>query len=320
MSENTTTDNTPVQVVADAEEAEQFEVALNEAQDGEHYVTDHETGYVASEDPENGVEHASEEAVEEPKVVRVPRRRKNAQPEAPKVEDKPAARKRGRPAEEVTDPGPRRQTQTEVPADVVGAKAFRRIMSPTQRNFNLLADLREDPIVAGTAVDYKLVFRGTQREALLKRVEAAFNDAKVSKPLDRSKTFLIFLGTDRFGNVDWLIGTKGDNLVRLRESKGGSITFSSITMEQAAKAYDLAFDWDDGDFRYYNLQTKDFVQYNLGKKKADAAKARAEEIEKAAKKAAPRPTAKTAPKTMKVKRITRKRNDELVAANAGSSE
>lgn len=239
-------------------------------------------------------------ATETPKPVRVARKR------TPKVEVKEAPKeapaKRGRPKAELEDGGPLVQS-TDFPADLrfAGKLPSYRTASSTRQK-NRMSNLREDPLVAGSIVNPALIFDESELDAL-KAVWAK----RVDFPAELDFKSILFLGTDPRGNVDWLIGTKGDRIVRLRQSKDNAISYANVSVTDAQKAYNLAFAFDANFFDYWQHDLT-IQQYKLGAlaaaRKAEQVKAREAEAKAKAAKTAPKPSAPAAKKT--TVRVTRK--------------
>jgi hypothetical protein len=262
----------------------------------------------------NDTADTADEAKAEEKPKRVVRRKPAAKAgkaagDIPETDDEPAPKRRGRKAAEPEDTGETRQTGSfdALKAELRNAGRFPKYLRDTTQVTKRLSDLREDPVVAGSEVNPRLIFKAERWE----QFEAKVNRA-CDMPVAKDHKAVIFAGTDKQGNLDWLVGTKGDDLVRLRESKSGAITTSRVKLADVEKFYNLGFFFDDATFEYWQVDLEKVPQqYNLGKKKALALKAAADKRAKkaAAEKAEQNPEAaksNTAPaepkKTVRVKR------------------
>lgn len=272
MAEN---DNTTAEQTA--AEPEATETTEPVAQDAETTDDAAESGEVESTTVEE-----PKETPAQAKPVRVSRTRKAAaaqQANDSKTEPKEAA-KRGRPKAARPDPGKDRKS-SEVPQDIIDAGRFPSYSGNTTRVKERLADLRENPVRTGSSVNPKLIFTDTKwgqfETASWKRTDF---------PLEKDLKIIYFLGTDKQGNLDWMIGTKGDAIVRLRETKTGEMRVSTVSLADIEKFYNLGVWFNDNDFRIWNLDTE-WVQYNLGVKAEEERKAAAQRA--AARKAAAQP-------------------------------
>jgi hypothetical protein len=147
------------------------------------------------------------------------------------------------------------------------------------------------------------VEKSTSRESEFYKPSAKDGKDNVYKSLIR----FIPWHLDPRGNVDWLIGTKGDRIVRLRQSKDNAISYANVSVTDAQKAYNLAFAFDANFFDYWQHDLT-IQQYKLGAlaaaRKAEQVKAREAEAKAKAAKTAPKPSAPAAKKT--TVRVTRK--------------
>jgi hypothetical protein len=194
----------------------------------------------------------SEEAAETPKPKRARKPRVvKAQAEAPK-EDAPK-RKPGRPRKPEIVPTDIIRTAA-MPEEVLDRAPFPVYKSITDRVRKQVEDLRDRPVQIGSVITLGLLFTGDELATVQGEFDRAVDAVSDQQPIGGlflKERPVVFLGGDASGNLNYMIGTKGQRVVRMRQNKDGKRTYQAIGLDMLTKQHNVSVRFNNINFDYW---------------------------------------------------------------------